>query len=62
MKIQQYYLACLSHASYMITDEKTKKAAVVDPLKQIMAECDDDEIVRKAEGRLARYQKKLEEE
>ena len=31
MKIQQYYLACLSHASYMITDEKTKTAAVVDP-------------------------------
>ena len=27
MKIQQYYLACLSHASYMITDEKTKTAA-----------------------------------
>ena len=35
MKIQQYYLACLSHASYMITDEKTKKAAVVDPQRDI---------------------------
>jgi len=35
MKIQQYYLACLSHASYMITDEKTKIAAVVDPQRDI---------------------------
>jgi hydroxyacylglutathione hydrolase len=35
MKIQQYYLACLSHASYMITDEKTRTAAVVDPQRDI---------------------------
>lgn len=35
MKIKQYYLACLSHASYMITDEKTKTAAVVDPQRDI---------------------------
>lgn len=35
MKIQQYYLACLSHASYLITDEKTKTAAVVDPQRDI---------------------------
>jgi hydroxyacylglutathione hydrolase len=35
MKIHQYYLACLSHASYMITDEKTKTAAVVDPQRDI---------------------------
>jgi len=35
MKIQQYYLACLSHASYMIVDEKTKTAAVVDPQRDI---------------------------
>jgi rhodanese-related sulfurtransferase/glyoxylase-like metal-dependent hydrolase (beta-lactamase superfamily II) len=35
MKIQQYYLACLSHASYMISDEKTKIAAVVDPQRDI---------------------------
>ena len=35
MKIQQYYLAGLSHASYMITDEKTKTAAVVDPQRDI---------------------------
>jgi len=35
MKIKQYYLACLSHASYMITDEETKTAAVVDPQRDI---------------------------
>jgi glyoxylase-like metal-dependent hydrolase (beta-lactamase superfamily II)/rhodanese-related sulfurtransferase len=35
MKIRQYYLACLSHASYMITDEKTKTAAVVDPQRDV---------------------------
>jgi hydroxyacylglutathione hydrolase len=35
MKIKQYYLGCLSHASYLITDEKTKTAAVVDPQRDI---------------------------
>ncbi|MFM7136184.1 MAG: MBL fold metallo-hydrolase, partial [Planctomycetota bacterium] len=35
MTIQQYVLACLSHASYMITDEKTRTAAVVDPQRDI---------------------------
>lgn len=35
MNIKQYYLGCLSHASYMITDERTKTAAVVDPQRDI---------------------------
>ncbi|MGB8853564.1 MAG: MBL fold metallo-hydrolase [Pirellulales bacterium] len=35
MTIRQYYLSCLSHASYMISDEKTKTAAVVDPQRDI---------------------------
>jgi hydroxyacylglutathione hydrolase len=35
MKIQQYYLACLSHASYLITDDRTKTAAVIDPQRDI---------------------------
>ncbi len=35
MKIHQYYLACLSHASYMITDDRSKTAAVVDPQRDI---------------------------
>lgn len=35
MKIQQYYLGCLSHASYLITDERSKTAAVVDPQRDV---------------------------
>lgn len=35
MRIQQYYLSCLSHMSYLIADEKTKAAAVVDPQRDI---------------------------
>jgi glyoxylase-like metal-dependent hydrolase (beta-lactamase superfamily II)/rhodanese-related sulfurtransferase len=32
---KQYYLACLSHASYLIADEDTKIAAVVDPQRDV---------------------------
>ncbi len=35
VKIQQYYLACLSHASYLIADDKTKIAAIVDPQRDV---------------------------
>ncbi len=35
MFFQRYYLSCLAHASYMIADEKTKIAAVVDPQRDI---------------------------
>lgn len=35
MQLQQYYLGCLSHASYLITDEKTKTAVVVDPQRDV---------------------------
>ena len=35
MKVKQYYLGCLSHASYMITDDKSRTAAVVDPQRDI---------------------------
>ncbi|QDU31310.1 putative polyketide biosynthesis zinc-dependent hydrolase PksB [Anatilimnocola aggregata] len=35
MQLKQYYLACLSQASYLILDEKTKTAAVVDPQRDI---------------------------
>jgi rhodanese-related sulfurtransferase len=35
VKIHPYYLACLSHASYMITDERTKTAVVVDPQRDV---------------------------
>ena len=35
MKFNQYYLDCLSHASYLIGDESSKKAVVVDPQRDI---------------------------
>lgn len=35
MIFKQYYLSCLAHASYMIADERTGVAAVVDPQRDI---------------------------
>jgi hydroxyacylglutathione hydrolase len=35
MRLEQFYLACLAHASYLIADEKTRTAAVVDPQRDI---------------------------
>jgi glyoxylase-like metal-dependent hydrolase (beta-lactamase superfamily II)/rhodanese-related sulfurtransferase len=35
MIFQQYYLACLSHASYLIGDETTGRAVVVDPQRDV---------------------------
>ena len=35
MILQQIYLACLSHASYLIGDERTRTAAIVDPQRDI---------------------------
>ncbi|MEZ4480624.1 MAG: MBL fold metallo-hydrolase [Dehalococcoidia bacterium] len=32
---KQYYLGCLAHASYMVGDERTKTAIVVDPQRDI---------------------------
>jgi hydroxyacylglutathione hydrolase len=33
--LQQFYLGCLAHASYLIADENTRVAAVVDPQRDI---------------------------
>ena len=44
MEIKQYYLGCLSHASYMITDEKSRTAVIVDPQRDV------DQYVRDAEA------------
>jgi glyoxylase-like metal-dependent hydrolase (beta-lactamase superfamily II)/rhodanese-related sulfurtransferase len=44
MKIEQYYLGCLAHASYLIADERTRTAAVVDPQRDI------DQYLRDAEA------------
>lgn len=35
MFFKQYYLGCLAHASYMIGDERTKTAVVVDPQRDV---------------------------
>jgi hydroxyacylglutathione hydrolase len=43
MQLKQYYLGCLSHASYMIADERTGVAAIVDPQRDIQQYLDDAE-------------------
>jgi len=45
MIFQQYYLGCLAHASYLIGDEPSQTAAVVDPQRDI------DQYVHDAEQR-----------
>jgi hydroxyacylglutathione hydrolase len=35
MRFSQYYLECLSHASYLIGDESTGRAVVVDPQRDV---------------------------
>lgn len=35
MFLQRYYLNCLAHASYLVADEETKTAAVIDPQRDI---------------------------
>ena len=37
MLLQQYFLACLSHASYLIGDERSGRAIVVDPQRDVSA-------------------------
>src|SRR5437763_14779162 len=37
MIFEQYYLGCLSHASYLVGDESTGRAVVVDPQRDIDA-------------------------
>ena len=35
MILKPYYLACLSHASYLVGDERTKTAVIVDPQRDV---------------------------
>jgi glyoxylase-like metal-dependent hydrolase (beta-lactamase superfamily II) len=35
MILQQYYLGCLAHASYLVGDERTRVAAIVDPQRDV---------------------------
>lgn len=37
MILKQFYLDCLAHASYLVVDERTKTAAVIDPQRDIDA-------------------------
>ena len=41
MILEQYYIECLSHASYLIGDETTGRAVVVDPRRDIAEYLDD---------------------
>src|SRR5260221_12980547 len=41
MILQQYYLGCLAHASYLIADPDNGVAAVVDPQRDIQQYVDD---------------------
>lgn len=41
MQLKQYYLGCLAHASYLIADDTTKTAVVVDPQRDIDQYLDD---------------------
>jgi hydroxyacylglutathione hydrolase len=43
MKLEQYYLECLSQASYLIADETSGLAAVVDPRRDVQTYIDDAE-------------------
>jgi hydroxyacylglutathione hydrolase len=43
MILEQYYLECLSHASYLIGDQRTGRAIVVDPRRDITEYLDDAE-------------------
>lgn len=45
MILKQYYLSCLAHASYMIADERTGVAAIIDPQRDIQQYVDDAEAV-----------------
>lgn len=54
MIFQQYYLSCLSHASYLIGDEASGRAVVVDPQRDV------DEYVALAEAHKLRIERVIE--
>ncbi len=35
MILKQYYLGCLAHASYLVGDEQSGKAAIIDPQRDV---------------------------
>jgi len=41
MILKQYYLGCLAHASYLLGDEDSSTAIIVDPQRDIQQDLDD---------------------
>jgi len=41
MVLKQYYLGCLAHASYLVADERSGRAAVIDPQRDVQQYLDD---------------------
>ena len=54
MFFHQYYLGCLSHASYLVGDTTTGRAVVVDPQRDV------SERIRDAESKGLRIEKVIE--
>lgn len=51
MLLKQYYIECLSHASYLIGDEQTRRAVVVDPRRDVTEYIDEaDQLGLRIEG------------
>ena len=51
MILKQYYLGCLAHASYLVADEESGEAAVIDPQRDVDQYLAD----AKAQGLTIRY-------
>jgi hydroxyacylglutathione hydrolase len=43
MILEQYYLGCLAHASYLVADERSGEAAVIDPQRDVEQYLEDAE-------------------
>ncbi len=43
MFLKQYYLGCLAHASYLVADEESKSAVVIDPQRDVQQYLSDAE-------------------
>jgi hypothetical protein len=43
MILKQYYLGCLAHASYLLGDEASSTAVIVDPQRDIQRYLEDAE-------------------
>ena len=44
MILKQFYLGCLSHASYLIADEDTRVAVIVDPQRDVQQYLDEAKV------------------